>query len=196
MQLYWHGVRTLIAPGVVLEADVLSRRSWPSWHVIVRIIWRVLFPHNCNPHSWPLAASNCGCCSSGQRRSAPPNWSSGPAPSPCSPAVCRVGSWRGGGGCGGRSRSLGARSFPSGCPTSVALAMPLRFQLPPVEPCMRFSRTRLTDVVHRRHSVSPARPGRAGERRRFRQGRSVRGGSVIGRKPPNDHSRGCVGVVC
>ncbi len=62
---------------------------------------------------------------------------------------------------GGRSRSLGARGFPSGCPTSVAVANSLRFQLPPVEPCMRFSRTRLTDVVHRRHSVSPARPGRA-----------------------------------
>src|SRR6478736_9269928 len=25
----------------------------------------------------------------------------------------------------------------------------LRFQFPPVEPCMRFSRTRLTDAVHR-----------------------------------------------
>jgi hypothetical protein len=25
----------------------------------------------------------------------------------------------------------------------------LRFQLPPIEPCMQFSRTRLTDVVHR-----------------------------------------------
>jgi len=108
-----------------------------------------------------------------------------------------VGSGAGAGGlCGGRSRSLGARSFPSGCPTSVTLAMPLRFQLPPVEPCMRFSRTRLTDVVHRRHSVSPARPERAGERRRVRQGRSGRGGAVIGRKPPNDHSRGCAGVVC
>ena len=34
------------------------------------------------------------------------------------------------------------------------------FLPPPVEPCMRFSRTRLTDVVHRRHSASPARPGR------------------------------------
>jgi len=34
---------------------------------------------------------------------------------------------------GGRSRSLGARGFPSGCPTSVAVANSLRFQLPPVE---------------------------------------------------------------
>ena len=30
-----------------------------------------------------------------------------------------------------------------------------------IQPCMRFSRTRLTDVVHRRHSVCTARPGRA-----------------------------------
>src|SRR3954452_6430779 len=30
-------------------------------------------------------------------------------------------------------------------------ASAFRFQPPPVEPCMRFSRTRLTDVVHRRH---------------------------------------------
>jgi len=66
---------------------------------------------------------------------------------------------------GGRSRSLGARGFPSGCATSVAVAKSLRFQLPPVEPCMRFSRTRLTDVVHRRHSASPARPGTAWVRR-------------------------------
>ena len=55
----------------------------------------------------------------------------------------RVGGWRGG----------AVRAF--------------RFQPPPVEPCMRFSRTRLTDVVHRRHSVSPARPGRVWVRRRF-----------------------------
>ena len=60
--------------------------------------------------------------------------------------------------------------FPRGCPTPVAVARSLRFQLPPVEPCMRFSRTRLTDVVHRRHSVFPARPGRVWVRRRSRQG--------------------------
>jgi hypothetical protein len=29
----------------------------------------------------------------------------------------------------------------------------LRFQSPPVEPCLRFSRTRLTDVLHRRRSA-------------------------------------------
>ena len=36
-----------------------------------------------------------------------------------------------------------------------------RFQSPPVKPCMRFSRTRLTDVLHRRCSASRASPGRA-----------------------------------
>jgi hypothetical protein len=35
-----------------------------------------------------------------------------------------------------------------------------RFQLPPFEPCMRFSRTRLTDVLHRR--CSDARQPRSG----------------------------------
>jgi hypothetical protein len=29
------------------------------------------------------------------------------------------------------------------------------FPVPPVKPCVRFSRTRLTDAVHRRHSVFP-----------------------------------------
>jgi hypothetical protein len=37
----------------------------------------------------------------------------------------------------------------------------LRFQPLPVEPCMRFSRTRLTDVFHRRCSTG-ARQGRFG----------------------------------
>ena len=37
-----------------------------------------------------------------------------------------------------------------------------RFQLPPVKPCMRFSRTRLTDVLHRRHSTFQARNGLGG----------------------------------
>jgi transposase len=36
-----------------------------------------------------------------------------------------------------------------------------RFQSPPVKPCMRFSRTRLTDVLHRGHSAFPA-PGPEG----------------------------------
>jgi hypothetical protein len=43
-----------------------------------------------------------------------------------------------------------------------------RFQSPPVEPCVRFSRTRLTDALHRRCSISPARPGGAWVRRRCR----------------------------
>jgi hypothetical protein len=48
--------------------------------------------------------------------------------------------------------------FPLVSFISVALVRSLfRFQLPPVKPCMRFSRTRLTDAVHRRHSASPAR---------------------------------------
>src|SRR6266508_6670548 len=41
----------------------------------------------------------------------------------------------------------------------------LRFQPPPVEACMRFSRTRLTDLVHRRHSASLASPERVWGRR-------------------------------
>ena len=41
-------------------------------------------------------------------------------------------------------------------------AVAFRFQPPPVEPCMRFSRTRLTDILHRRRSTGPrqARLGR------------------------------------
>jgi len=40
-------------------------------------------------------------------------------------------------------------------------AVAFRFQPPPVEPCVRFSRTRLTDVLHRRCSTG-ARQGRLG----------------------------------
>jgi len=39
-----------------------------------------------------------------------------------------------------------------------------RFLPPPIEPCMRFSLTRLTDVLHRRHSAWPATAGSAVER--------------------------------
>jgi hypothetical protein len=53
----------------------------------------------------------------------------------------------------GRPRGLCSAGFPSGCATSVAMVSVLRLQLPPVDPCMRFSRTRLTDVLHRRCSV-------------------------------------------
>ena len=53
----------------------------------------------------------------------------------------------------GRSRGLCSAGFPVGCATPVAMVSVLRFQPPPVEPCMRFSRTRLTDVLHRRCSA-------------------------------------------
>jgi hypothetical protein len=53
----------------------------------------------------------------------------------------------------GRSRGLCSAGFPVGCATPVAMVSMLRLQPPPVEPCMRFSRTRLTDVLHRRCSV-------------------------------------------
>jgi hypothetical protein len=66
--------------------------------------------------------------------------------------------------------AMRAGRFPVGSFFFVSVVRSLRFQLPPVKPCVRFSRTRLTDVVHRRHSVSPARPGRAWVRRRFRPG--------------------------
>jgi hypothetical protein len=59
--------------------------------------------------------------------------------------------------------------FPAELFFSVSVARVPCFQLPPVE-CMRFSRTRLTDVVHRRHSVFPARPETVGVRQRSHQG--------------------------
>jgi len=40
-------------------------------------------------------------------------------------------------------------------------AVASRFQPPPIEPCMRFSRTRLTDIFHRRCSTG-ARQARLG----------------------------------
>ena len=46
--------------------------------------------------------------------------------------------------------------FPLVSFISVAQARSVfRFQLPPVKPCMRFSRTRLTDAVHRRIRFPP-----------------------------------------
>jgi hypothetical protein len=53
----------------------------------------------------------------------------------------------------GRPRGLCSAGFPDGGATPVAMVSMLRFQLPPVEPCVRFSRTRLTDVLHRRCSA-------------------------------------------
>ncbi len=56
------------------------------------------------------------------------------------------------GGWSGRREAPGvARAWPT-----AAGLLP-----PPIEPCMRFSRTRLTDVLHRRHSA-PWRHGRLG----------------------------------
>ena len=58
--------------------------------------------------------------------------------------------------------------FPLGCPTCFPWPGGSVSSSRHLEPCMRFSRTRLTDVVHRRHSASSARPGRVWVRRRFR----------------------------
>src|SRR5271166_5933117 len=76
----------------------------------------------------------------------------------------------------GRSRSAGPTGFPLvPFSSSVVPARSLfRFQLPPVKPCMRFSRTRLTDAVHRRHSASPARACWPWVPRRFRSGSATR----------------------
>jgi len=40
-----------------------------------------------------------------------------------------------------------------------AVPYAVRFQSPPVKPCVRFSRTRLTDVLHRRRSTRQSRKG-------------------------------------
>jgi hypothetical protein len=58
---------------------------------------------------------------------------------------------------GCRTRSLRSVGFPVGCATSASLSSRCSVSSPRhLEPCMRFSRTRLTDAVHRRHSVFPA----------------------------------------
>jgi hypothetical protein len=54
---------------------------------------------------------------------------------------------------GGRAWGLSSAGFPVGCATPVTVARSLRFQPPPVDPGMRFSRTRLTDALHRRCSA-------------------------------------------
>jgi hypothetical protein len=56
---------------------------------------------------------------------------------------------------------MGAEEFPARLYLLASLARVLRFQSPPVEPCVRFSRTRLTKVVHRQHSTFAARTGKA-----------------------------------
>ena len=50
-------------------------------------------------------------------------------------------------------RALEGRREAPGC---AALPTGLVSSRRHIEPCMRFSRTRLTDVLHRRHSVGPA----------------------------------------
>jgi hypothetical protein len=71
-----------------------------------------------------------------------------------------------------RRRSVGPAAMVPGFPhwglSPSPWVVPLRFQRPPIEPCVRFSRTRLTDVLHRRHSASPARAGWAVAQRRSR----------------------------
>jgi hypothetical protein len=61
----------------------------------------------------------------------------------------------------GRAWGLSSAGFPVGCATPVTVARSLRFQPPPVDPGMRFSRTRLTDALHRRCSAG-ARQARLG----------------------------------
>jgi hypothetical protein len=46
-----------------------------------------------------------------------------------------------------------------GSGTGAVPQITARFQSPPVKPCVRFSRTRLTDVLHRRHSAFPGPEG-------------------------------------
>ena len=73
----------------------------------------------------------------------------------------RVGGWRGGEWFGCRS-GRSCRGFPAGSFRFDRGRYRFRFQPPPVKPCMRFSRTRLTDVLHRRHSAFQARNGLGG----------------------------------
>jgi hypothetical protein len=49
-----------------------------------------------------------------------------------------------------------------GSGTGAVPLVVVRFQSPPVKPCVRFSRTRLTDVVYRRHSARQSRKGLGG----------------------------------
>lgn len=69
-----------------------------------------------------------------------------------------VGRWRGAVPTG-RSGVFARVSPADRCPRRGSVLV--RFQRPPVEPCMRFSRTRLTDVLHRA-AFGVARQGRFG----------------------------------
>ena len=64
----------------------------------------------------------------------------------------------------GSAVGLGAPAwgFPAGSFRFDRGRYRFRFQPPPVKPCMRFSRTRLTDVLHRRRSAFQARNGLGG----------------------------------
>ena len=80
---------------------------------------------------------------------------------------CRVEGWRGGVAWRLGPAATFPRVSPAGCFTAGpwsgrSVSSPRRF-----EPCVRFSRTRLTDAVHRRHSACPARACRPWVRRRF-----------------------------
>jgi hypothetical protein len=77
------------------------------------------------------------------------------------PGSRRVGGWRGGDWFGCRS-GRSCLGFPPGSFRFDRGRYRFRFQPPPVKPCMRFSRTRLTDVLHRRRSAFQARNGLGG----------------------------------
>ena len=68
-----------------------------------------------------------------------------------------------GGGFFGSEEELLARAFHEhhdlGGSGTGAVPYAVRFQSPPVKPCVRFSRTRLTDVLHRRRSTRQSRKG-------------------------------------
>src|SRR6266702_1908838 len=79
----------------------------------------------------------------------------------------RVGGWRGGSLAVGPGafmfrRFPGRLRHPSAPGQVCSVSSPRR-----LEPCVRFSRTRLTDAVHRRHSAFPARACPPWVRRRF-----------------------------
>ena len=88
-------------------------------------------------------------------------------------ASCRVERWR---GCRLSGEVVPDRAFVVAFSSAPAQGpqMPRRVRSVSsarhIEPCVRFSRTRLTDVVHRRHSAFPASPARAWEQQQFHQG--------------------------
>jgi hypothetical protein len=76
-----------------------------------------------------------------------------------------VGSGTGAVAADGRAWGLRGRRFPGRLCHPSVLGQVCRVSSPRrLEPCVRFSRTRLTDAVHRRHSAFPASPGRAWDR--------------------------------